>query len=87
MGFRRDSPKIYDSVDVVRVANEMKLGGVKNLSSTNTYHTHPECKVRFWCCGEVLEEAIWLVDAIGLNCVIWRVREDKAWRNQLVVGV
>ena len=36
------------------------------------------CKVRLWCCWEVLEEAICLVDAIGLNCVIRRAREDKA---------
>ena len=34
MGFKRDFPKIHDSVDVVRVANEMKLCGMKNLSST-----------------------------------------------------
>ena len=26
--------------------------------SPNTYHTHIECKVRFWCYWEVLEEAI-----------------------------
>ena len=45
----------------------------------NTYHTHPECKVRFWYCWEALEEANCLVDAIGLNCVIWRAREEKAW--------
>ena len=34
LGFRRDSPKIHDSVDVVRVANKIKPCGVKNLSST-----------------------------------------------------
>ena len=34
MGFRRDSPKIHDSVDMVRVANEIKPYGVKNVSST-----------------------------------------------------
>ena len=34
MGFRRDFPKIHNNVDVVRVANEMKPCGVKNLSST-----------------------------------------------------
>ena len=34
LGFRRDFPKIHDNVDVVRVANEMKPCGVKNLSST-----------------------------------------------------
>ena len=39
-----------------------------------TYHTHPKCKVRFWCYWEALEEAICLVDAIELNSVIWRVR-------------
>ena len=27
-----------------------------------------------------------MVDAIGLNCVIRRVREDKASSSQLVVG-
>ena len=42
--------------------------------------------MRFWCCWEALQEAICLVDAIGLNCMIWRAREDKAWRSQLVVG-
>ena len=42
--------------------------------------------MRFWCCWEVLEETICLVDAIGLNYVIRRVREDKAWRSQLVAG-
>ena len=26
------------------------------------------------------------MDAIGLNCVIQRAREDKAWRSQLLVG-
>ena len=36
LGFRRDFLKIYDNVDVVRVANEMKPCGVKNLSSTST---------------------------------------------------
>ena len=50
----------------------------------NTYHTHPECKVRFWCCWEALEETICLVDAIGLNCMIRRVRKDKASSGQLV---
>ena len=34
LGFRRDFPKIHDNVDVVRVANEMKPRGVKNLSLT-----------------------------------------------------
>ena len=34
LGFRRDSPKIHDSVDMVRVANEIKPYGVKNVSST-----------------------------------------------------
>ena len=48
------------------------------VDSLNTYHTHSECKVRFWFCCEALEEAICLVDAIGLNCVIRRVREDTA---------
>ena len=43
--------------------------------------------MRFWSCWEALEEAICLVEAIGLNCVIRRVREDKAWQSQLVAGV
>ncbi|KAK9992922.1 hypothetical protein SO802_022625 [Lithocarpus litseifolius] len=30
---------------------------------------------------KALEEAICLVDAIRLNCMIQRAREDKAWRN------
>ena len=34
LGFKIDSPKIHDNVDVVRVTNEMKPCGVKNLSST-----------------------------------------------------
>ena len=34
LGFRRDLSKIHDSVDAVRVVNEMKPYGVKNLSST-----------------------------------------------------
>ena len=38
LGFKRDSSKIHDSVDVVRVANEMKPCGVKNLSSTISKH-------------------------------------------------
>ena len=42
--------------------------------------------MRFWCYWEVLEEAICLLDAIGLNYMIRRAREDKAWRSQLVVG-
>ena len=54
------------------------------VDSSNTYHTHPECKVRFWCCWKALEETICLVDAIGLNCVIRRVREDKVSLSQLV---
>ena len=56
----------------------------REVDSPNTYHTYPECKVRFWCCWVVLEEAICLVDVIGLNCVIWKAREHKAWRSQLV---
>ena len=27
------------------------------VDSPNTYHTHFECQVRFWCCWEALEEA------------------------------
>ena len=34
LGFKRDFSKTHDSVDVVQVANEMKLFGLKNLSST-----------------------------------------------------
>ena len=55
------------------------------VDSANTYHTYFECKMRFWSYKEVLEEAICLVDAIGLNCVIQRAREDKASLSQLVV--
>ena len=33
LGFKRDFPRIHDCVEVVRVANEMKPFGVKNLSS------------------------------------------------------
>ena len=39
LGFKIDSPKIHDNIDVVRVANEMKPCGVKNLSSTTSF-TH-----------------------------------------------
>ena len=56
------------------------------VDSPNTYHTYPECKVRFWCCWEAFEEAIYLVDAIGLNCVIRRARKDIASSSQLVAG-
>ena len=35
LGFKIDSPKIHDNVDVVQVANEMKPCVVKNLSSTH----------------------------------------------------
>ena len=34
LGFKIDSPKIHDNIDVVRVANEMKPCGVKILPST-----------------------------------------------------
>ena len=34
LGFKIDSSKIHDNIDVMRVANEMKSCGVKNLSST-----------------------------------------------------
>ena len=34
LGFKIDSPKIHDNIDMVRVANEMKSCGVKNLPST-----------------------------------------------------
>ena len=34
LGFKIDSSKIHDNIDVVRVANEMKSCGVKNLPST-----------------------------------------------------
>ena len=35
LGFKIDFSKIHDNVDAVRVANEMKPCGVKNLSSTS----------------------------------------------------
>ena len=35
LGFKIDSPKIHDNVDVVWVTNEMRPRGVKNLSSTH----------------------------------------------------
>ena len=54
------------------------------VDSPNTYHTHPKCKVRFLCYWEVLEEAICLADAIGLNCVIQRARKDKTSSSQLL---
>ena len=37
MGFKKDFSKIHDNVDVVRVANEIKPCGVKNLSSTESF--------------------------------------------------
>ena len=60
---------------------------LERLIATNTYHTHPECKGRFWCYWEALEEAICFMDAIGLNCMIRRAREDKALLSQLVARV
>ena len=55
LGFKIDSPKIYDNIDVVRVANEMKQCGVKNLSSTpiNLYKHkktkfNSQCTARGW---------------------------------------
>ena len=42
--------------------------------------------MRFWCYCETLKEANHLVDAIGLNCVIGRAREDKVSSSQLVAG-
>ena len=42
--------------------------------------------MRFWYCWEVLEEANCLADAIGLNCAIWKAREDKTLRSLLVAG-
>ena len=38
--------------------------------------------MRFWYRWEALEEAICLVDAIGLNCVIQRAKEEKASSSQ-----
>ena len=35
------------------------------VDSPNTYHTHSECQVRFWCCWEALEEAR-----------LWRMQSD-----------
>ena len=58
----------------------------REVDSPNIYNTHPECKVRFWCCWEALEEAICLVDAIRLNCMIQRARENKTSLSQLVAG-
>ena len=38
------------------------------VDSLNTYHTHSECQVRFWCCCEVLEEAkIWSMQSSVLQ--------------------
>jgi len=36
LGFEIDLPKIHDNIDVVQVANEIKLCGVKIFSSTIT---------------------------------------------------
>ena len=41
LGFRRDFPKIHDSVDVAWVANEIKPYGVKKLSLTPTDPSKP----------------------------------------------
>ena len=40
----------------------------------------------FWYYWEALEEAICLVDAIELNCVIQTTRKDKTSLSQLAVG-
>ena len=53
----------------------------------NTYHTHSKCKVKFLCFWEALEEVICLVDAIGLNCMIRKAREDKTSSSQLIAGI
>ena len=37
LGFKIDSPKIYDNIDVVRVANEMKSCGVKKFVLNTSY--------------------------------------------------
>ena len=42
--------------------------------------------MRFWCYWKALEEAIHLVDAIELNCVIQTTRKDKTSLSQLAVG-
>ena len=41
LGFRRDFPKIHDSIDVAWVANEIKPYGVKKLSLTPTNPSKP----------------------------------------------
>ena len=42
LDFKIYSPKIHDNIDVVRVANEMKPCGVKNLPSTTAIHRMSE---------------------------------------------
>ena len=37
------------------------------VDNPNTYHTHSECQVRFWCCWEALEEAKLFVELGGLD--------------------
>ena len=56
------------------------------IDRPNIYHTQSECKVRFWCNWEALEEAYHLADAIRLNCMIRRAREEKVSSIQLVAG-
>ena len=43
LGFKIDSPKIHDNIDVVRVANEMKSCGVKILPSTVCIYIYIYC--------------------------------------------
>ena len=56
------------------------------VDSLNTYYTQSECKMRFWCCWEVLEEANrWWMQS-GWIARFEKAREDKIPRSQLVAG-
>ena len=46
LGFKRDFSKIHDNIDVVRVANEIKPCGVKNLSLTFSHLSAWACFTR-----------------------------------------
>ena len=81
---RLSYPQSFTQSIVVFLNSYISISKSLRGDSPNTYHTYLECKVRFRCCWEALEEVICLVDAIRLNCVIQRAKEDKTLLNQLV---
>ena len=55
----------------------------------NTTHTYSECRECFgaWeALGNCQKKLVRLGGCNRVDCGIWRAREDKAWRSQLVAG-